>query len=45
MLSHNNFYISFNSISSVIDVSIRYTELIDVNKSLTTLSGLISNHV
>jgi len=44
MLSHNNFYISFNSISSVIDVSIRYTELIDV-KSLTTLSGLISNHV
>ena len=43
MLPNNNFCMwSFNSISaSVTGVSVRYTELIDDNKSLTTLSGLI----
>jgi len=42
MLSNNNFCMcSFNSIfASVTGVSVRYTELIDANKSLT-LNGLI----
>jgi len=43
MLSNNNFCMfSFNSISALVTgVCVRYIELIDANKSLRTLSGLI----